>query len=259
MQTNRNWANGPRTKERSRPVESFEYVQSVLDRLRIVKGGMTYAEMEVDSGVHSTLLCRYVTGNTRPSVEQAKLLERTLLKKTWFREKLKEKMMVTQNGYLDLHRVTGDPSALRWISAEVAAQFSDVRCDKIITAASSGIPLATAIAIEMQLPLAYTTYSKTSGAVLYYEVDLSSRNPSEISTLYLPSNLVAKGDSILIVDDVATSGRTMSGLIDLAKQASCILSGIFVLASRSNNWKERVSRAINGARISVLFDLNGGD
>ncbi len=259
LQANRRRANRSRTKERSRPVDSFGYIQSVLDRLRIVKGGMTYSQMESDSGIHSTLLCRYVTGNIRPSKDQAKLLERTLLRNTWFRMKLKEKMIVTQNGYLDLHQVTGDPNALRWISAEAASQFSDSKCDKIVTAATSGIPLATAIAIEMKLPVAYATHAKTSGAVAYFEADLPSRNPSEISTLYLPRNLVGKGDSVLIVDDVATSGRTMSGLIDLVEQSSCKLSGIFVLASRSNNWKERVTPSIDGAKVSVLFDLSRGD
>lgn len=259
LRTNRRQAKRSPARERSRPVNSFEYIQSVLHRLRIVKGGMTYSQMETDSGIHSTLLCRYVTGNIRPSKGQAKLLERTLLRNDWFRTKLKEKMIVTQNGYLDLHQVTGDPNALRWISAEAASQFSDLKCDRIVTAATSGIPLATAIAIEMQLPVAYATYSKTSGAVAYYEADLSSRNPSEISTLYLPRNLVGKGDLILIVDDVATSGRTLSGLIDLVRQSSCRLSGIFVLASRSNNWKERITPSIDGTKVSVLFDLNRGD
>lgn len=246
-------------KHRPRPVDSFEYIQSVLNRLRIVKGGMTYSQMEADSGIHSTLLCRYVTGNTRPSKEQAKVLEITLLRNAWFMMKLKEKMIVTQNGYLDLHQVTGDPNALKWISAEVSSQFADLKCDRIVTAATSGVPLATAIAIEMKLPVVYATHAKTSGAVSYYEADLSSRNPSEISTLYLSRNLVGKGDAVLIVDDVATSGRTISGLIDLLRESSCKLSGIFVLASRSNSWKERVLPSIEGAKVSVLFDLNKGD
>ncbi|MGI0090343.1 MAG: phosphoribosyltransferase family protein [Nitrososphaerales archaeon] len=236
---------------------SFEYIQSVIDRLRIVKGGMTYSEMESSSGIHSTLLCRYVTVSTRPSREQSKLLERTLLRKSWFKEKLKERMVITNNGYLDLHQITSDPYALRWVSAEVTSEFSRMKCDRVLTAASSGIALATAVAIEMQVPVVYAAHTKSAGAVSYFEADLPSSNPSEISTLYLPTNLAAKGDSILIVDDVATSGRTMIGLITLVRKAGCRVSGVFVLSSRSDVWRERIFSLLDGdAKISVLFDLH---
>lgn len=235
---------------------SFEYVQSVIERLRILKGGMTYSQMESLSGVHPTLLCRYVTGSTRPSREQADLLERTLLKKSGFKEKLRQKMIVAPNGYLDLHQVTGDPHALRWISADVAMQFSKTKCDLVLTAAASGITLATAVAIQMQVPVIYATRTKSSGTGTYFEADLPSTNPSEVSTLYLPKSLIKKSSSILIVDDVATSGRTMSGLVSLAKEAGCRISGIFVLASKSDIWKDRIAQMLDkDSKISVLFEL----
>ena len=246
------------SKEKSRPMPPFEYVQSVVDRLRIVKGGMTYAEMEQSSGIHSTLICRYVTGSTRPSKEQSEVLERTLLRKSWFKDKLRERMTITENGYLDLHGVTSDPNALRWISGEAASRFSRTRCDRILTAASSGISLATAIALQMRKPVVHATQTKSSGARSYYEADLHSSNPSEISTLYIPKDQMRKGDQVMIVDDVATSGRTLSGLISLVKDAGCEVSGIFVLSSKGDNWKQRVSPLLDkDSKIVVLFDLNG--
>ncbi|MDG6994931.1 MAG: hypothetical protein JRN52_03325 [Nitrososphaerota archaeon] len=256
MQDTERKARSAGSREKVGPALSFEYVQSVVERLRILKGGMTYAQMESLSGVHPTLLCRYVTGSTRPSREQADLLERTLLKKSGFKDKLKQKMVVAPNGYLDLHQVTGDPHALRWISAEVAMQYSKIKYDLVLTAAASGITLATAVAIQMQVPVIYATRSKSSGAGAYYEADLPSTNPSEVSTLYLPKNLIKKDSSIIIVDDVATSGRTMSGLVSLARAAGCSVSGIFVLASKSDIWKDRIAQALEkDAKISVLFDL----
>lgn len=245
-------------KERARPSSQFEYVQSVVDRLRILKDGTTYSKMEASSGIHSTLLCRYVTGSTRPSKEQSQILERTLLRKSLFREKLKEKMRVTGDGYLDLHDVTSDPNALKWIAAEVASQFSNIKCDRILTAASSGITLATAIALEMRRPVVYATHSKSAGANSYLEADLHSHNPSEISTLYLPKNQLKKGDRILIVDDVATSGRTLSGLNSLVNSSGCSVCGIFVLASRSDGWRQRINTTLDDSTVSVLYELRTG-
>lgn len=243
---------------RARPSAQFEYVQSVVDRLRILKDGMTYSKMEASTGIHSTLLCRYVTGSIRPSREQSQILEKTLLRKSRFREKLKEKMSVTENGYLDLQSVTSDPNALKWIAAEVASQFSTLYCDRILTAASSGITLATAIALEMRRTIVYATHSKSAGANSYLEADLHSHNPSEISTLYIPRNQLKKGDRVLIVDDVATSGRTLSGLISLVKNSGASVCGIFVLASRSDAWRHRVSTIVGDPRVSVLYELKTG-
>jgi adenine phosphoribosyltransferase len=247
-----------RGRVKARPTDSFNYVQSVVNRLRIVKGGMTYSQMEECSGIHSTLLCRYVTGSTRPSLEQSELLERTLLRTTWFRDKLREKMTVTKGGYLDTHPVTSDPNALKWIAGEAVSRFSKIRCDRVLTAASSGISLATAIAMEMGTPIVHATQSKTAGTGRYLEADLHSRSPSEVSTLFLPGNQMNKGESVLIVDDVATSGRTLSGLITLVANADSDVSGIFVLASRSNAWKERISPMLpSDAKIVVLYELKG--
>lgn len=257
MQANNRKARTASSKEKIGPALSFEYIQSVVERLRILKGSMTYAQMESLCGVHPTLLCRYVTGSTRPSKEQADLLERTLLKKSGFKDKLRQKMIVASNGYLDLHQVTGDPHALRWISAEVAMQYSKTKCDVVLTAAASGIALATAVAIQMQVPVIYATRTKSSGIGTYYEADLPSTNPSEVSTLYLPKSSIKKDDSVLIVDDVATSGRTMSGLVSLANEAGSRVSGVFVLASKSDIWKDRIAQTLEkDAKISVLFDLS---
>ena len=248
-----------RDKVKARPTNSFNYIQSVIYRLRVVKSGMTYYEMERISGIHSTLLCRYVTGSTRPSFEQSELLEKTLLRMTWFKDKLREKMTITKGGYLDTHPVTSDPNALKWIAGEAVSRFSKTDCDRVLTAASSGISLATAIALEMGIPVVHATQSKTSGFGRYLEADLHSRSPSEVSTLFIPGNQMNKGESVLIVDDVATSGRTLSGLITLANNADAVVSGVFVLASRSDLWKERISHLIpTDAKIVVLYELKGG-
>jgi adenine phosphoribosyltransferase len=220
---------------------------------------MTYSQMEKYSDVHSTLLCRYVTGSTRPSREQAEHLERTLLRKSWFKEKLREKMKITENGYLDLNQITSDPHVLKWIAAEVASQFSKTKCDRILTAASSGISLATAISLEIQKPVVYATNTKSSGLGSYLEADLHSTNPSQVSTIYISRNELKKGDSVLIVDDVATSGRTLSGLISLARNAGCDVSGIFVLSSKSEGWKQRISPLLAGqSKVVVMYELKVG-
>ncbi|MHB1908649.1 MAG: phosphoribosyltransferase family protein [Nitrososphaerales archaeon] len=214
--------------------------------------------MEESSGVHGTLLCRYVTGSIRPSKEQAKLLEKTLLDKSSFKSALLQRITKTQGGYLDVHNLIADPEVLRWIAADLAPKFSGLNSDRILTAASSGISLATALSLQLGVPIAYASYSKFAGPGPYFEADLDSSNPSEISTLYLPANLVKKGDHVIIVDDLATSGRTLKGLVTLCEKAICSLSAIFVLVSRSKNWKDKIGTETlgkKGVKLSVYLDL----
>ncbi|SRR5579875_97441 len=231
-------------------------VDSVVDRLRVLKGVMTYSEMEKRTGIHSTLLCRYVTGSVRPSRAQSRLIQERLTGVMEFRDLVAQKMVFREGGYLDMHEVLGNPSALRWIAGEVYSEFAGRKIDKVITAASSGIPLATAIALRLGADLIFATQSKASGKGAYYESELPSSNPAEVLTLYLPVTWIKRGDRVLVVDDVATTGRTMSALISLIRNAGCDPEGIVVLASRGTKWKERVSQMVSkDSPILVIFQF----
>lgn len=247
---------GMRYRVRKQTVNQHAYVQSVLDRLRILKNSMTYYEMSQKSGIDSTLLCRYITGRVRPSSSRCRLLEQKLLTDRSFQDKLRERIILKQNGYLDLHNLLCDPEVLRWISGVVSNQFEEVKVDKILTAASSGISLATSIALSMDASIAYATHTKSSGPGSYFESEIQSINPSEIFSLYLPVNWLKKGDRILLVDDVATSGRTMIGLLNIVNSARCEVVGIFVLVSTNDEWKDRIKTMVSErTKLYVMFDL----
>ncbi|MEM0116898.1 MAG: phosphoribosyltransferase family protein [Conexivisphaerales archaeon] len=247
---------GSRHRVRKQEADEYSYVQSVLDRLRVLKNTMSYAELSSKSGVDSTLLCRYVTGKVRPSLSRCILLEEKLLSTKDFQERLREKILIKQNGYLDLHELLCDSDALRWISGLVRSHFKNMKIDRVLTAASSGIALATSVALMTGASVVYATHTKTSGPGSYFESEIPSTNPSEIFSLYLPVSWLKKGDRILLVDDVATSGRTMVGLVNIVEKAGCELMGIFVLVSMANEWKAKIEQRF-GREIKtfVLFDL----
>jgi purine operon repressor len=242
-------------KQEPNPVQTF--VDSVVERLCILKEIMTYSEMEKRTGVDSTLLCRYVTGSVRPSKPQAQLILERLKDAPAFRNLVEQRMLFKEGGYLDMHEVLGDPTILKWIASEVYFAFSNKRIDRVVTAASSGIPLATAIALSLDADLTFATPSKTSGKGAYYESEISTSNPAEVFALYVPVSWIKKGEKILIVDDVATTGRTMSALITLIKDAGTVIQGIAVLASRGNRWREQIAPLLEkDVPVFVLFQFS---
>jgi adenine/guanine phosphoribosyltransferase-like PRPP-binding protein len=247
---------GSRHRIKGQRREEYTYIQSVLDRLRILKTTMNYATMSLKSGIDSTLLCRYVTGKVRPTYERCKLLEERLLSTQDIQERLRERISLKQNGYIDLHELLCDSDALRWISGLVRSQFREEKIDRVVTAASSGITLATSTALLVGASVTYAMHTRSSGPVSYLESEIVSPNPSEIFSLYLPASWLKRGDRVLLVDDVATSGRTMVGLVNIVERAGCELMGIFVLVSTSNEWKERIKNLLKKeTKIYVMFDL----
>ncbi|MGC9112456.1 orotate phosphoribosyltransferase [Acidilobus sp.] len=98
--------------------------------------------------------------------------------------------------YIDLRKVIGHPEAFRMISLELTHKvIEDVGgCGNcaVVGIATGGVPWATAVALSLGLPLAYIRQPKGHGT----EKDLEGAE--------------VKGMTALLIDDVATTGSSLS-------------------------------------------------
>lgn len=119
-----------------------------------------------------------------------------------------------------------DVKLLTDMAKEVKNHFS-TKVDKILTIEASGLPLATAVAIEYQEPMIFAKKGKTSnlsGNIIKSSVhSYTHNNDVEIFTNkdYFNSN-----ENVLIVDDFLAHGSAVKALIDLVKQANAKVVGI---------------------------------
>jgi len=137
--------------------------------------------------------------------------------------------------------------------AECGANIIDHRCDRILTVEALGIPVATAISLRMRKPL---TIVRKKMYGLPGEVSVPSSTGYATHTLYL--NGVARGDRVAFVDDVLSTGGTITAVARAVRQAGAILCDALVVIEKGGN-RERVEREIGiPVRSLVKVEIRDG-
>ena len=115
-----------------------------------------------------------------------------------------------------------DTVFLKEIGEEIRRLFEDSGATKILTVEASGIAVAVAAGMAMDLPVIFAKKSRTaniSGEVytsLVYSFTHDRENHIMVSKAYLPAD-----EKILIVDDFLAHGSALNGLIAIAEDAGC--------------------------------------
>jgi adenine/guanine phosphoribosyltransferase-like PRPP-binding protein len=124
-------------------------------------------------------------------------------------------------------------------------RFAGRRITKVLTAAVDGIPLATIVAEALGVNLVIAKNSKEIGVRTFHEESYIPGDSALIMSLYIPRDLIRRGDSVLIVDDVVKTGETHRALVNLVAKARAEVAGIFVLIAVGASWKTKLRDATN--------------
>ncbi|MCL7411907.1 MAG: hypoxanthine/guanine phosphoribosyltransferase [Methanosarcinaceae archaeon] len=108
-------------------------------------------------------------------------------------------------------------------------EIADTNVDRILTVEAMGIPIATALSLKTGIPLSIVRKRKYE---LYGEVKLSQSTGYSNGELYI--NGIFKGDRVLIVDDVISTGGTLHALVTALNNIGAIICGIIVVIERGN-------------------------
>lgn len=127
-----------------------------------------------------------------------------------------------------------DTAFLKEIGEEIARLFDGCGVTKILTIESSGIAVAVAAGMAMNVPVVFVKKHVTSNldGTIYTTPIHSFTHRSDyfaaVSTDYLTSD-----DTVLIVDDFLANGNALRGLIDLCDQADASVAGAAVAIEKS--------------------------
>jgi len=173
------------------------------------------------------VLCRYVKGDVLPGDDTAKRLWDSLDKIEQLNQVIYEKVYVDPYGYVDTSNVVNDPLILMRASHYVMMKFAGKRITKILAPAVNGVPLATSIALLLEVPLVIAKRNKEMGVKEYIEESYPA-GPYVVS-LYVPKNAITSRDDVLIVDDLIRTGNTVQALINMVKKVKANVAGVFAL------------------------------
>ena len=117
--------------------------------------------------------------------------------------------------YLDLRRLVTHPAILRRVAQAYAAKLTDLKFDRLAGIPYAALPIATAIALELDRPLIYPRReAKDYGTQAAIEGDYQA------------------GETIVVIDDLATTGGSKIEAIQKLETAGLQVRDIVVLIDR---------------------------
>ncbi|CCW64986.1 unnamed protein product [Phytomonas sp. EM1] len=117
--------------------------------------------------------------------------------------------------YIDLRRLVGYPGIMRLVAREYAKVLRHYTFDRIVGLPYAALPIASAISMEMNVPLIYPR-----------------REAKVYGTKAAIEGEYRKGDRVVIIDDLVSTGETKVEAIEKLKAAGLEVVAIVVLVDR---------------------------
>ncbi len=141
-----------------------------------------------------------------------------------------------------------DPEVMNEI-ADYIIKNGDMNVSKIVTIEAMGIPIAMAISMKTGIPV---NIIRKREYKLPGEIILSQATGYSKGTLYI--NGIEKGERVLFVDDVISTGGSLLPVVKAIEGAGAHVAGAFCVIGRGNG-AERVEKE-TGVPVKVLVYLD---
>ncbi|MBQ9511382.1 MAG: xanthine phosphoribosyltransferase [Clostridia bacterium] len=117
---------------------------------------------------------------------------------------------------------------------EIARLYNGEKISEILTIEASGIAIATALAVQLHVPVVFAKKSRAStqnGDV--YTATVKSFTHGNSYTATVSKEFISKGEKVLIVDDFLAHGEALNGLISIVEQAGAEVVGCAVAIEKN--------------------------
>jgi len=220
--------------------------------LRTLKRTRTYDELAEETGLAANDLNRYVNGHVLPGADRARAVVEGVGGELLVDE-LERRIRTDSEGYVDNTAVVSDPALLGLVPPVARERLGFDPPDVVLTAATDGITLATAMADHLGARVAYAKKNRETAVESFLEARRRLDSGIELA-YYLPAGALESGGRVLVVDDLIRSGETQELLLDIAGQAGARVCGVFALFAAGDEGLGRVRDRVDapvGALVSV--------
>jgi uridine monophosphate synthetase len=141
--------------------------------------------------------------------------------------------------YIDLRLLASHPALLRDVAREMAASARKLAFDRIAAIPLAGLPIGTALALEMERPMIYPRPQvKAHGRQRAIEGEFSP------------------GETILVVDDLITRGTSKIEAVEPLENAGLNVSDVLVLIDREQGGAQDLAeRGYQLHAVLLLSDI----
>ncbi len=141
-----------------------------------------------------------------------------------------------------------DPAVLKDAVNEIIRLVDIDSFDKILTVEAMGLPIGVALSMVVDKPM---TVIRKRPYGLPGEVEVSQKTGYSSGKLYI--NSVGPEDTLLLVDDVLSTGGTMVAVVDGIRRIGAKISDIVVIVNKNRNIEE-IERKVN-MKIKTLVNI----
>ncbi|MBO5051327.1 MAG: xanthine phosphoribosyltransferase [Clostridia bacterium] len=135
---------------------------------------------------------------------------------------------------------------------EIARLYEGEGVTKIVTIEASGIAIATAAAVPMQVPVVFAKKSRAATQVgSMYHAEVKSFTHGNTYEAIIPVDMLSADDRVLIIDDFLAHGAALSGLLSIIRQSGATLVGCAIAIEKGFQGGGDALRA-EGVRIDSL-------
>ena len=139
--------------------------------------------------------------------------------------------------YVDLRLLASHPELLRQVAAVYNLLLNSLKFDLLSAAPLAGLPIGTAISLEMNIPLIYPRLTpKTHGTGKKIE------------------GRWEKGQIVVVIDDLITSGDSLLGTIAVLEEEGLIVREAGVLIDREQGGKQTIEG--EGYRLHSVMTIS---
>jgi adenine phosphoribosyltransferase len=145
------------------------------------------------------------------------------------------------------------PALLREIVIKIIRKANLEDVDKIVTPAAMGIHISTAVSLMTDIPL---TVVRKREYGLPGEVSLSQVTGYSESEMYI--NDVEAGDRVLVLDDVLSTGGTLSAIVNALDDVGADIVDVVAVIKKSGG-ENRMDETDYAAKTLINVDVVDGE
>ena len=127
-----------------------------------------------------------------------------------------------------------DPQLMHLLGDDLASRFAGQQISVILTAETSGIMLAQAVALKLGVPFIYAKKKRPITMTEYFAAASYSFTKQESTTLYVSKEVLISTDRVLFIDDFFAKGSTHKAMVEIVDQAGATLVGTAVIINKSD-------------------------
>lgn len=145
-------------------------------------------------------------------------------------KEVSDETRVLPGGYVFLSDLLGQPDILRRVGRLIATQYINVEIDAVMTAATKGVPMAQAVANELNVPFVIVRNDSkiTEGPTM--SVNYLTGSSKRVEKMELSRRSLPTGSRVLVVDDFMKAGGTIKGMMSLVGEFEGTVVGAAVFA-----------------------------